>query len=282
VALLQWAGVDPFLLLNLTGSLQGNARIRIFSTLGNPNFVAAWLAIVLPLTVFISPVAGDASRGWRIFQIAAGLLQVAAIIAAGSRAPVLGVVAAGTWLLFSRGVLKLRWVFSVLAFCGLLLWLSPARSLETTILGRAYIWRIALMHATQIPFTGHGPGAFSLKYAQWETDHIRKNPESPDAAFWGIQDHAHNDFIEFLVDYGIVGVCAFSLVIILLARPLIRRSLSLLEKGIGASLTVLLAIAIVDFPLHRPAELYLFWTLLALLWILVDGKSHNMGLNNKT
>jgi O-antigen ligase len=154
-----------------------------------------------------------------------------------------------------------------------LLWLSPARSLDKTILGRAYIWRIALAHATQIPMTGFGPGAFSLKYAQWETDYIRKNPESPDAVFFGIQDHAHNDYIELLVDYGIVGVCAFSLVIILLARPLIRRSLSLLEKGIGVSLIVLLSVAIVDFPLHRPAELYLFWTLLALLWILVDGKS---------
>jgi O-antigen ligase len=273
VALLQWAGLDPFLLLNLTSSIQGSSRIRVFATFGNPNFVAAWLAAVLPLTIFLPDGPGSSTRGWPLFRIAAGLLQISAIFATGSRAPILGFVAAGGWLLSRRGGLKLRWVLSVLAFCILLLWFSPARSLGKTVAGRVYIWRIALSHATQIPLTGFGPGAFSLRYAQWETDHIRENPQGPDAAFFGIQDHAHNDYVEFLVDYGIVGLCAFFAAIGLAASSLFRRSLSPLEHGIGASLLVFLAVAAVDFPLHRPAELYLFWTQLALLWILVDRKT---------
>lgn len=273
VALLQWTGFDPFQLLNLTGSLQGNTRIRLFSTLGNPNFVAAWLAVILPLAIFMPVASGNSTYGWRGFQIVAVVFLLGAIFAAGSRAPILGFVAAAVWLLFCRSRIKLRWMFPVLAVCALLLLLSPARSLEKTISGRIYIWRIALSHITQIPLTGYGPGAFSLRFAQWETDNIRNNPESPDVPFFGFQDHAHNDYLEFLVDYGIVGLCAFFLTLGLMAPLLIRRSLSPLEQGIGASLIVLLAVAFVDFPLHRPAELYLFWTLLALMWILVDRKA---------
>jgi putative inorganic carbon (hco3(-)) transporter len=273
VALLQWAGFDPFLLLNLTGSLQGNTRIRIFSTLGNPNFVAAWLAAILPLTIFMPVDPENSPWGLRVFQIAAALFQLGAIFAAGSRAPILGFVAAGAWLLFSRSPLKLRWIFPLLGICALLILFSPARPLGKTLSGRIYIWRIALGRITQIPLTGFGPGAFSMQFAQWETDHIGESPKGPDAAFFGFQDHAHNDYIEFLVDYGIAGLCAFCIAIGLTAPLLIRRSLSRLEQGIGASLIILLAVAVVDFPLHRPAELYLFWTQLALLWILADSKA---------
>jgi O-antigen ligase len=162
-----------------------------------------------------------------------------------------------------------------------LILLSPARPLEETIAGRIYIWRIALSHLTQIPLTGYGPGAFSLRFAQWETDSIRQNPESPDVAFFGFQDHAHNDCVEFLVDYGIVGLCAFFIAIGLTAPLLNQRCPSTLEQGIGAFLIALLAVAFVDFPLHRPAELYLFWTQLALLWILVNPKAPLRGVEIK-
>jgi O-antigen ligase len=273
VALLQWAGLDPFRLLNLTGSLQGNSRIRIFSTLGNPNFVATWLTAILPLTIFMPAGHGISMWRWRLFQIAAGLFQIAAIFTTGSRAPILGIAAVGIWLLFRRGTIKIRWLFATMAVSLLLIVLSTARPLEQTLAGRIYIWRIALSHLTQIPVTGYGPGAFSLKFAQWETDSIRQNPESPDVAFFGFQDHAHNDYVEFLVDYGIVGLCAFFIVIGLTAPLWSRRRPSTLEMGIGASVIALLAIAFVDFPLHRPAELYLFWTQLALLWILVERKA---------
>jgi putative inorganic carbon (hco3(-)) transporter len=272
IALLQWIGLDPFLLLDLTGSLQGSSRIRIFSTLGNPNFVAALLTAILPLTIFIPAGKGNSPRMWRAFRIMAVLVQVGAILATGSRAPILGFVAAGIWLLFCRAQV-LRWLFAGLAVCTILMLLSPARPLEKTIAGRVYIWRIAFNHIDQIPLAGYGPGAFALRYAQWETDYIHANPQNP--FFSGLQDHAHNDYVEFLVDYGILGFCAFFVTIGLGAPLFHRRSRLPLENGIGASIIALLAIALVDFPMHRPAELYLFWTQLALLWILDISKAES-------
>ena len=251
IALLQWIGLDPFALLNLTGSLQGSLRIRIFSTLGNPNFVAALLTVLLPLTICIPVASRYSQRTWRILQAAAGFIQVCAIIATGSRAPILGLIAAGIWFLFfNRVKIRLRWLFPVLALCAILIMLSPARPLGTTIAGRIYIWKIAFKHIAEIPPVGFGPGAFALRFAQWETDHIRANTENPELSYSGFQDHAHNDYLEFLVDYGIVGLCAF-IVSVGLAAPLLRRrSRLLLEQGIGASIVALMGIAMVDFPLH--------------------------------
>lgn len=270
IAILQWAGLDPFLLLNLAGSLQGNSRIRIFSTLGNPNYVAAFLTALLPLTFVLYAERGGSLRAGRIFAALALLVQTAAIVMTGSRAPILGLIAAGIWFLIHKAQIRLRWLLAGLAVCGILLLLSPARPLEKTLAGRIYIWRLAVTHITQIPPTGYGPGAFPMRFAQWETAFMRANPESPDLAFSGFQDHAHNDYVEFLVDYGIVGLCAFFLAVGFAMPHLKCRARSLWEIGTGASVVALLAVAGVDFPLHRPAELFLFWTQLANLWILMN------------
>ncbi len=269
VAILQWAGLDPFLLLNLAGSLQGNSRIRIFSTLGNPNFVAAYLTAIVPIAWSVCAEKADVLRGRRIFAAAAMGILAVAIIMTGSRAPILGFMAAGGWLLMHRAPIRWHWLMAVLVVCGTLLVFSPARSLEKTLAGRIYIWRIAASHTTQIPPMGYGPGTFSLRFAQWEADFIRANPESPDLVFSGFQDHAHNDYLEFVVDYGIVGLSAFFIAVGFAAPFLKRRLFSPLELGTGASIFAILAIAIVDFPLHRPGELFLFWTQLANLWILI-------------
>ena len=273
IAILQFAKLDPFVLLNLTGSLQGSSRIRIFSTLGNPNFVAAFLTAILPLTACCIEIEDEKKacpRIWRILQITAGLMQAGAIAATGSRAPILGLVAVSIWILFRKALFRMRFVITGLAICALVILFSPARPLEKTIAGRFYIWEIVRAHVPEIPLAGYGPGAFQLRFAEWETNHLQTNPGNPDRSFAGLQDHAHNDYLEFLVDYGFVGLFAF-LPVIGLSPLLFRRgSRPLLENGISASIIALLAVAMVDFPLHRPTELYLFWTQLALLWILEE------------
>lgn len=268
IAVLQFARLDPFVLLNLTGSLQGSSRMRVFSTLGNPDFVAAFLTAILPLTVCC---AGNEIKAhakiWRTLQVTAAFMQVGAIVATGSRAPILSFAVIGTWISFRKAPFRMWFVFAGLALCGLLILFSPARPLERTIAGRFYIWKVIGVHVHKIPLAGYGPGAFPLRFAEWETAYLRASPRYADRSFAGLQDHAHNDYLEFLVDYGFVGLSAFFLAIGMLT--LFRRGHGpLLETGISASIAALLAVALVDFPLHRPTELYVFWTLLAFLWIL--------------
>jgi|WetSurMetagenome_2_1015567.scaffolds.fasta_scaffold42088_2 putative inorganic carbon (hco3(-)) transporter len=268
IALLQFAGVDPFLLLNLTGSPHESARMRIFSTMGNPNYVAALLTALLPLTLFCTLYGNKTAGIWRFFQIGVVLIYAGAIVATGSRAPIIGFVAVGIWFIFRKTRCAAQFIMAGLAICAVLVLLSPARPVSKTVSGRVYIWSIIGAHLTDIPFAGYGPGAFPLRFAAWETEYIRAHPDNPNQPYFGLQDHAHNDYVEFLVDYGIVGLAAF-FAVIALSLPLSRKKeRPLSADGIEASVIALLAIAIVDFPLHRPAEMYLFWTQLALSCIL--------------
>jgi O-antigen ligase len=199
--------------------------------------------------------------------LAGGLFQAGAIAATGSRAPILGFAAAGAWLLIRRSQLRVRFVLPALVVGALLIAFSTARPLEKTLAGRLYIWKIIGHHLAEIPVAGYGPGAFALRYAEWETNYLKGQPPAPDRVFAGFQERAHNDYLEFLVDYGFLGLTAFLLMIAFLLPLSGSGARSGLTDGILASLFALLAVALVDFPLHRPAELFLFWSLLALLWI---------------
>ncbi len=267
IAVLQFVRLDPFRLIGLTGSLQGSSRIRVFSTMGNPNFVAAMLTAVLPLTVLpATPFGSGMTPGkWRLWFAAAGAVQACGIFATGSRAPMLGFLAAGLWLLMRKNRPWVRFLLPGLIVCAALILFSPARSLGKTIAGRIGIWRIVGRHVTVIPPTGYGPGAFALRYARWEAGSETAGNSAP-ASSSVIQDHAHNDYLEFLVDHGYVGLLGFGIVIVLPAA-LFRPAAGPLGTAAMASLIALLSVALVDFPLHRPAELYVFWTVSALLSI---------------
>ena len=52
VALAQWAGLDPFVAAGWHPPIDGaSVRMRVYGTLGNPNFVGAVMAMSLPLTL---------------------------------------------------------------------------------------------------------------------------------------------------------------------------------------------------------------------------------------
>ena len=78
-------------------------------------------------------------------------------------------------------------------------------------------------------------------------------------------DHAHNDYIEMLIELGPVGLGAF----LSLCGMLIwgaRRSLhDAHSRGAWGGVAALAAVALVDFPFHRPAEWALYWMLLGIL-----------------
>jgi O-antigen ligase len=275
VAILQFLQLDPFRIFGLAGSIQGSSRIQVFSTLGNPNFVAAFLISVLPLTFVCAGRKDLFGRSGARFLMCAMLLQAGAIVATGSRAPILAILASGTWLVLRRNRSWLRFLAAGLPVAAVLLVFSPARPLDKTVAGRVYVWKVIAKHVAGVPFSGFGPGAFPLRYAEWETEYLRTSAENADRSFVGFQDHAHNDYLEIVVDHGISGLAAF-LLALCLAIPFPWRGRTRggsLKDGIIAGIIGLLAIALVDFPLHRPTELYLFWTFITLLWSMDEDGS---------
>jgi putative inorganic carbon (hco3(-)) transporter len=287
VAVMQWAGLDPFALAGWVAPLAGaSPRLRIYGTLGNPNFVAALLTGAVPLTIGLIVQAqaqsqsqsqsASASRGrLRLpLALAALTLQLLAIAATGSRAGALGLIAGGlTWILSGR-----TWRRRVAIACGLaallIIGVSTARPLRETLAGRIYIWQVVWPHAFEAPWVGQGPGAFALLYPAWEREARRKPPTAAAAHYFaGPQQHAHNDYLEALVERGLAGPVTLLLVLTTWVgggRRAFRPDgpapgAEPLTIGAAAALAALGAVAFVDFPLARPAEMALWWSCAALL-----------------
>jgi O-antigen ligase len=291
VAVMQWAGLDPFALAGWVAPLAGaSPRLRIYGTLGNPNFVAALLTGAVPLTVGLivqSALSAATSTSRKHLPVALGLaalaLQLLAIAATGSRGGALGLIAAGlTWILSGPSNYRRR----VAIACGLaalvVIGVSTARPLRETLAGRIYIWQVVWPHAFEAPWVGQGPGAFALLYPSWEREARRRPPTAAAAHYFaGPQQHAHNDYLEALVERGLAGPVTLFLVLTTWVgggRRASRQSgpapgttsvpsagIEPLTIGAAAALAALGAVAFVDFPLARPAETALWWSCAALL-----------------
>jgi putative inorganic carbon (hco3(-)) transporter len=271
VAVGQALHADPFALAGWAPVLDEAAseRLRVFGTFGNPNFVAAAIVPTLALTAGLLQTASTRTR--MVAWAAAAGLQGVAVVATGSRGGALGlaVVAASLAMLGVRR--SARWAMlsgAVAALSALIFVGSQARPLERTIEGRLYIWRVAMPHVADRPWLGHGPGMFALEYPGWEAEAWQQaRVAAGSARFRGPQAHAHNDYVEALVDRGLLGLVT---IVLLMATPLqrvIRQRRAgrddPLAMAAAAAAAALGAMALVDFPLARPAESAMAWMLAA-------------------
>lgn len=262
IALSQYFGLDPMGLF-WRPDLSGSSRMHVYGTLGNPDFVAAWLCATLPLYVHV-----PATKWKRVIWVLLLTLQTGGILATGSRVFLLALPVIMVTLGI-RNRKRARLCLVGLALAVALLWLSPARPLDTTIRGRVYLASVTVNHWQQVPLLGFGPGSFRFQFAPWQIEYLHGEGERPGSLqFAGLVDHAHNDYLEFWIEYGWVGLSVFLILTYWLMRWALRRSTlsSLSCSGISlAGAAVLLAIAVVDFPFHRPAEWTLYWMFLGML-----------------
>ena len=117
----------------------------------------------------------------------------------------------------------------------------------------------------QNPALGIGAGSYQYTYPAYR---------SADVTVRGLYDHAHNDYLQFLAEFGLPGFIALMLAAGWcgwLGLVAMRKRHSNLMKGLGFASTMgLLAIAIhssVDFNLQIPANAFMFVFLMAMACI---------------
>ena len=259
-ALLQFAGLDP---LQMAGWLPARAyvaRMRVHATLGNPNFVGAFLASVLPLaTLDLLPR--------RLRRVAFGVILLG-VAATTSRGASLGAVAGMLALTAAqRSRRSTAALFATVLMAALVVGVGGGgtRSIEDTAHGRLYILSVAASHLVERPLTGFGPGSFGLLYPGWEMEHWTAAGIDRDVRrYAAAQRHAHNDYVELLSDLGVPALALW----LLLTAAVVAAGLSggaVAGSAAAAGIVALSTIALVDFPLQRPVEVFTWWTLAALV-----------------
>jgi len=261
---------------------------RAGATYVNPNHFAGLLALLLPVAVALA-IAGRMRVVWRVVLVYAVLVLLAALGFTISRG---GFLAAGAGLLFTLALLMLHRDYRLLALAGAALLLvggsvvawkatrDVALSRRITegfdeadkaaINSRQHIWpATAAMWRDHRGF-GVGPGHFATRFKQYRTAAVFHDP-----------GHAHNDYLQALAEWGVVGAALAAVPFLLLGWGVwrthgqVQRAPADLEVrrsskyafvvGAAGGLVALLVQACFDFNWHIPANALVAVTWMALL-----------------
>jgi hypothetical protein len=236
----------------------------------NVNHQACFLLMCLP---FIAALIGEASDEWqsgdadygRVMAIGVlGLFVLVGILAAGSVAGyslLLPVLIFCILLVRSPGQGKARLASPILIITStilgaLLVGFSPVldglgvTSFEETEMSRLGMWKVTTRIAADHWVAGTGLGSFSDVYRLYE------NPETVTEKF---ANHAHNDYLQTIVEFGLPGllliVAGLGLAGYLFVRVWLRRgdSNARLKRAAATAIFVVLLHSVVDYPGRTPA-----------------------------
>ena len=235
-------GKDPSCLV-LTGNLTSdcwqeefNPQLRIFSTLGQPNWLASYLVLVLPFTIAFAMTFEK--KVLKNFFAATAIILFIALVMTTSRAGILGIflalailaVLAGRALLADNfkvvRIILLGFLAAILIFGGFLFSRigeiitsdqKPAASDQSqqpnspraqppTAGGtesseiRLIVWQGAIAAFKKRPILGFGPETFAYSYYLY-----RPLPHNQTTEWNFFYNKAHNEFLNYLATVGAMG-----------------------------------------------------------------------------
>lgn len=269
---------------NRVWNFQNTYTQRGTGTYINPNHFAGFLELLLPLGIAYT-IAGRMKPTLRIFLGYASLMIAAGIAISLSRG---GWIATGLSLTLFFLILLFHRGFRLPAALALLVivlgvgYCAPRSSLiqeraeitvkeaGTTGYTRYRLWLPAIELWREVPWLGIGPGHFDTRFTSVRPQEIQAEA-----------DRTHNDYLNTLVDWGIIGLVLVLGTLVVgafgvakawrhvggVAADLGNRRSNRFAFVIGASfgLVALLFHSMTDFNMHIPANAILAVTLLALL-----------------
>ena len=218
-AIFQLFGWDFF-----TWSEPASLTRRAFSSLGQPNFLATWLLLVLPFSAYFLYVS---KRNWtRVVLVFLLLIELIALFSTGSRSAFLIFfvvsVAWLLWFLMMEKKYSKKYFYITIAsslallvvFVTALYVINPVRLSELSdfkkgsVNVRFQLWNSGLKAFLEKPLLGYGLDAQTEAYIRYyEPDwavYARPNTYS---------DRAHNLILDTLLTGGLVGLAALALLL---------------------------------------------------------------------
>ena len=129
---------------------------------------------------------------------------------------------------------------------------------------RISIWRDSLKMVRDFPLFGIGLGNFAHVFPYYQTSYVD--------SFWR---HAHNDYLEFLVEMGFLGILPAIIFLFLFFKKVIKKVQNKQDRytvalliGTTVSIIVMLLHSFCDFNLHITSNALLFTMLLGLAYSL--------------
>lgn len=262
-------GRDPNCLV-LTGKLTSTCwqqefdpTKRIFSTLGQPNWLASYLVLVLPLAISQIFLTKIPSR--KILFLLSSLVIFIAALLTNSRAGLAGLLISTLLFLALMGAGRIKKNLKILLalFLPIAIIATVAGSTMISRISevlnppqqpqagtesgqiRLIVWQGALSIFKNNPLLGTGPETFPYAYYQHRPTAHNKTTE------WNFfYNKAHNEFLNYLANLGILGLGSYGafLTLTILALWKVRQfptAIGALAAIVGYQLTILFGFSVV-------------------------------------
>lgn len=255
----QWIDTDYF--TNING--------RATALFDNPNYLAAYLALVFPFALFLTCTRKNKKERF-LCLICCAVIALATVFT-WCRASWIAMIACSIIFLIIYSKKTIRYVLCsifVIPFAPFVLpenivsrFLSIGDMADSSTLYRVYTWKgsLSMLKDYFLGGIGYGVEAFQQIY--------------PIYAYAGIETavHSHNLYLQILIGLGVAGLLCFAITILLyvqnsfeyMKKPITR------ESGliVAASLTAIFSILIMgafDYVWYNYRIFYIFWSILAL------------------
>ncbi|MDI6734866.1 MAG: O-antigen ligase family protein [bacterium] len=228
---------------------------RLYYPLGNPNILGGFLAITIPLMLRILFV-----RTVR-FRFLLGILLLFSMVTLWltySKGAGLGIIIAILFLSSINLFSIKRGKVSVWIMCLFVLFIIyiTAGIWEHSFSERVYIWKHSWEMFLAHPILGTGLGTYPNVYFDYKGNTL-----------WHF--HAHNIFLQYGCEMGIIGLLSFTWLIIALFKIHFKNTADNYERavreGLLASMVAFLTQAQVDYLLWIPVFYFYFWLILGVL-----------------
>ncbi len=245
-----------------------------FGPFVNRNHFAGFIGMIIPLT--LGHAITKHSREKKILYGFLAVIMSVALFFSLSRGGIVSFVAGmalfGLLLFASRYQQKKVWIIGVfiIAVLTYLIWLGMdpimQRFAQTDITKeqRLMVWSTTLTAAKDFWLTGSGLGTFLNIFPLY----------APASVQGGIYDHAHNDYVELLLETGLGGsmllVCFIGLLLWYAFRSTFEGRSGIMLMAALASAMSMAMHSIFDFNLHILSNLLLFGTVLGMVAALSD------------
>ncbi|MEA3020051.1 MAG: hypothetical protein QOI47_1575 [Actinomycetota bacterium] len=219
-----------------------NGYARVSGPMTTPGDFGFVLGSTVPLTVYRAAVSRGAARALRI---AAALVILAAIIGTFARADIVGLTAAGAWVVIS-GRLRIRWVvvsLAAVALIGLTAYEVRPDLIENSLAlkenvaqknvdSRYGLWAVAVDEWQAAPIFGVGPGNYEVRFPEFKSP-FRQKVET-----------THNAYLNILAELGLLGLALFVVFLVqswgAVRRRAVERQDDWLQTAIAAGFLVAL------------------------------------------
>ena len=310
IGLLQYHGLDALGKVFPLRSEAPDSPHHITSTIGNPEYLASYLA---PLLLLLVPtLAGSAFfRPATWGAILAALVLLLALVLTAARGAWIGLAAGFVFLVaieaprrsarWRRGLIAATAALLILLVSVMAVFSFPnpinrrdARVFERfgqlfdlrtdSVKERVFFYNIAAKIIGESPWLGLGPGTFRMAFYPTLLEIEREEPRAAVKHFATtlrsrVAFQVHNDWLEFWVEGGTLGLAALSLFLAAAAR-LIADALRILPhespqsrdlRALSAALLCLFVGSLFNFSLHLPNRALLFWACLGAAAGIAEG-----------